>query len=93
MFVVTVDFLIKEQHVAEFMEAMIKQASHSLNREEGACSSMSAVTPMMRRGFFSTKYIKTAKPLIGIWKLITSLPSTEPSATGQHQKSTRGGSG
>ncbi|MEE4166688.1 MAG: putative quinol monooxygenase [Desulfocapsaceae bacterium] len=35
MFVVTVDFLIKEQHVAEFMEAMIKQASHSLNREEG----------------------------------------------------------
>ena len=35
MFVVTVDFQIKQEHVAEFMKKMEKQAYNSLHREEG----------------------------------------------------------
>ena len=35
MFVVTVDFQIKPEHVAEFVEMMKKQAANSLRKEEG----------------------------------------------------------
>jgi quinol monooxygenase YgiN len=35
MFVVTVDFLIKQEHVVEFIEIMNKQADNSLHKEEG----------------------------------------------------------
>lgn len=35
MFVVTVDFQVKSEHVAEFVEMMKKQASNSLRKEEG----------------------------------------------------------
>jgi len=34
MFVVTVNFLVKEEHGAEFMTAMLEQARNSLNLEE-----------------------------------------------------------
>ncbi len=35
MFVVTVDFLIKQEHVEAFIEMMKKQAHNSLHKEEG----------------------------------------------------------
>ena len=35
MFVVTVDFLIKQEHVSSFVEVMKKQAYNSLHNEEG----------------------------------------------------------
>ncbi len=35
MFVVTVDFQIKPEHVAEFVEIMKKQAANSLRKEDG----------------------------------------------------------
>ena len=35
MFVVTVDFQIKAEHVAEFVEIMKKQAANSLRNEDG----------------------------------------------------------
>ena len=35
MFVVTVDFLIKQDHVSSFVEAMKKQAYNSLYNEDG----------------------------------------------------------
>ncbi len=35
MFVVTVDFQIKQEHVAEFVETMKKQAANSLRKEDG----------------------------------------------------------
>ncbi len=35
MFIVTVEFLIRQNHVATFIEVMKKQAYNSLTREEG----------------------------------------------------------
>lgn len=35
MFIVTVDFLIKQEHVSAFVEVMKKQAYNSLRNEEG----------------------------------------------------------
>ena len=35
MFIVTVNFLVEQGYVEEFMEAMLRQAQNSLNNEDG----------------------------------------------------------
>ena len=52
MFVVTVDFLIKQDHVSSFVKAMKKQAYNSLNNVEGCLQFDVCHDPGNRRRIF-----------------------------------------
>ena len=109
MFVVTVTFVIKSENLDDFMAAMTRQAHNSLTREQGClqfdvCRDQqnpervflyvwNLEAEVNNGGSSSTRYTRTAPPLMRTSRPPTFLISTRQWRRGPKRRSRSNGSG